>query len=51
MTDAQASYLKTLSEECEEPDSFQPGLLVARAAPERQEEARPLFIASFIASP
>jgi hypothetical protein len=26
MTGAQASYLKTLSDECGEPDSFQPGL-------------------------
>jgi hypothetical protein len=29
MTGAQASYLKTLSEECGEPDSFHPGLTKA----------------------
>jgi Protein of unknown function (DUF3072) len=32
MTGAQASYLKTLSEECGEPDSFQPGLTKAEAS-------------------
>jgi hypothetical protein len=32
MTGAQASYLKTLSEECSEPDSFQPDLTKAEAS-------------------
>ena len=32
MTGAQASYLKTLSEECGEPDSFQPDLTKAEAS-------------------
>jgi hypothetical protein len=32
MTGAQASYLKTLSEECGEPESFQPGLTKAEAS-------------------
>jgi hypothetical protein len=32
MTGAQASYLKTLSEECDEPDSFQPDLTKAEAS-------------------
>jgi hypothetical protein len=32
MTGAQASYLKTLSEECAEPDSFQPDLTKAEAS-------------------
>jgi hypothetical protein len=32
MTGAQASYLKTLSEECAEPDSFQPDLTTAEAS-------------------
>lgn len=32
MTGAQASYLKTLSEECGEPDSFQLGLTKAEAS-------------------
>jgi hypothetical protein len=32
MTGAQVSYLKTLSEECGEPDSFQPGLTKAEAS-------------------
>ena len=32
MTGAQASYLKTLSDECGEPDSFQPDLTKAEAS-------------------
>lgn len=32
MTGAQASYLKTLSEECEQPDVFQPDLTKAEAS-------------------
>ena len=32
MTGAQASYLKTLSEECGEPEVFQPGLTKAEAS-------------------
>jgi Protein of unknown function (DUF3072) len=32
MTGAQASHLKTLSEECGEPDSFQPDLTKAEAS-------------------
>ena len=32
MTGAQASYLKTLSEECGETDSFQPNLTKAEAS-------------------
>jgi hypothetical protein len=32
MTGAQASYLKTLSEECDEPESFQPDLTKAEAS-------------------
>ena len=32
MTGAQTSYLKTLSEECGEPDSFQPDLTKAEAS-------------------
>ena len=32
MTGAQASYLKTLSEECDEPDSFQADLTKAEAS-------------------
>ena len=32
MTGAQASYLKTLSEECDEPDAFQPDLTKAEAS-------------------
>jgi len=32
MTGAQASYLKTLSEECDEPDAFAPDLTKAEAS-------------------
>lgn len=32
MTGAQSSYLKTLSEECAEPESFQPDLTKAEAS-------------------
>ena len=32
MTGAQASYLKTLCEECGEPDNFQPDLTKAEAS-------------------
>jgi hypothetical protein len=32
MTGAQASYLKTLSEECDEPEAFAPGLTKAEAS-------------------
>ena len=32
MAGAQASYLKTLSEECDEPDAFQPDLTKAEAS-------------------
>ena len=32
MTGAQASYLETLSEECDEPEAFAPGLTKAEAS-------------------
>ena len=40
MTGAQASYLKTLSEECGEPDSFQTDLTKAEAS-KRIDELKP----------
>jgi hypothetical protein len=47
MTGAQASYLKTLSEECDEPEAFAPGLT---KGPSINNSVNPFFGESFFAA-